>query len=54
MADKPLAGEDPINTDETAPTPRMLGTARGEFVVPDDFDDPLPDDMLAQFDGKPV
>ena len=38
--------------------PRLLGIAKGEFVVPDDFDDPLPkgiedefykvDDLLAE------
>ena len=31
---------------------RPIGLARGEFVVPDDFDDPLPDDILADFQGK--
>lgn len=25
---------------------RPVGLAEGEFVVPDDFDDPLPDDLL--------
>jgi antitoxin (DNA-binding transcriptional repressor) of toxin-antitoxin stability system len=32
--------------------PRPLGLAAGEFVVPDDFDDPLPDDLLDAFEGK--
>jgi antitoxin (DNA-binding transcriptional repressor) of toxin-antitoxin stability system len=32
--------------------PRPIGLAAGEFVVPDDFDDPLPDDLLDAFDGK--
>jgi len=31
------------------PRPRKLGSAKGEFVVPPDFDDPLPDDLLAEF-----
>ena len=31
---------------------RPYGLCRGEFVVPDDFDDPLPDDILDAFDGK--
>lgn len=30
---------------------RPSGLAGGEFVVPDDFDDPLPDDILAAFEG---
>jgi antitoxin (DNA-binding transcriptional repressor) of toxin-antitoxin stability system len=32
--------------------PRPVGLAEGEFVVPDDFDDPLPDDLLDAFEGK--
>ncbi|MEA2239140.1 MAG: hypothetical protein QOC81_3864 [Thermoanaerobaculia bacterium] len=32
--------------------PRPIGLAAGEFVVPDDFDDPLPDDLLDAFEGK--
>lgn len=31
---------------------RPIGLAKGEFVVPDDFDDPLPEDVLEQFEGK--
>jgi prevent-host-death family protein len=29
-----------------------LGTLTGQFRVPDDFDDPLPDEMLDAFDGR--
>lgn len=28
----------------------MFGLDRGRFTVPDDFDDPLPDDLLAEFE----
>ena len=28
-----------------------LGTDRGRFTVPDDFNDPLPEDILAGFEG---
>jgi antitoxin (DNA-binding transcriptional repressor) of toxin-antitoxin stability system len=31
---------------------RPIGLAKGEFVVPDDFDDPLPDEILDRFEGK--
>lgn len=31
---------------------RVLGADRGRFVVPDDFDAPLPDDVLAAFLGE--
>ena len=34
---------------ETAKTRRPFGLAKGEFVVPDDFDDPLPDEVLEKF-----
>ena len=30
---------------------RVLGIDKGRFVVPDDFDDPLPPDILAAFEG---
>jgi prevent-host-death family protein len=28
---------------------RRLGIDRGRFIVPDDFDEPLPDELLAAF-----
>ncbi len=31
---------------------RPYGLCKGEFVVPDDFDDPLPDYLLDAFEGK--
>ena len=31
---------------------RPYGLCAGEFVVPDDFDDPLPDDVIAAFEGE--
>ena len=34
------------------PTPRPFGLAAGEFVVPDDFDTPLPEEILKSFEGK--
>ena len=30
--------------------PRVLGSDCGTFSVPDDFDAPLPDDLLAEFE----
>jgi antitoxin (DNA-binding transcriptional repressor) of toxin-antitoxin stability system len=32
--------------------PRPFGLARGEFRVPDDFDAPLPPDVLTAFEDK--
>jgi prevent-host-death family protein len=31
---------------------RTLGIFRGEFSVPDDFDAPLPEDLLNLFEGR--
>lgn len=31
---------------------RPYGLAEGEFVVPDDFDAPLPEDILRDFEGR--
>jgi antitoxin (DNA-binding transcriptional repressor) of toxin-antitoxin stability system len=32
-------------------SPRPYGLAAGTFAVPDDFDAPLPDDILREFEG---
>ena len=38
------------------PTPlpplRPIGLAKGQFTVPDDFNTPLPEDVLQTFEGK--
>ena len=31
---------------------RPMGLAKGQFTVPDDFNAPLPDEMLQAFEGK--
>jgi len=31
---------------------RKLGTLAGQFHVPDDFDDPLPDEIVDAFEGR--
>ena len=31
---------------------RPIGLADGEFIVPESFDDPLPDEILEAFEGK--
>ena len=33
-------------------TPRPWGLAKGTFTVPDDFDAPLPDEILDAFEGR--
>ena len=32
--------------------PRPIGLCRGEFVVPADFDAPLPDEVIEGFEGR--
>lgn len=44
---EPVARIVPIRSAGT----RRLGIDEGVFVVPDDFDAPLPDDVLATFSG---
>jgi len=48
-AGKPVARLVPIDGGKQ---PRRLGTLAGKLHVPDDFDDPLPDDILADFEGR--
>ena len=38
----------------TVPTkkPSMIGCLKGQITVPDDFNDPLPEDVLAAFEGS--
>jgi len=45
-AGKPVARLVPV---ERPAVKRVLGTAKGDFVVPDDFDAPLPEEVLAEF-----
>jgi hypothetical protein len=32
--------------------PRPIGLPKGQFTVPNDFNDPLPEDVLRTFEGK--
>lgn len=59
---KAIAGEDVVITKSGKPVaklvgvepdgPRELGRDVGRFSVPDNFNDPLPDDLLDAFDGR--
>lgn len=48
---KPVAEIKPINTVSTSSL-RPYGLCAGEFIVPDDFDDPLPEHIVAEFEGQ--
>ncbi|OBQ14278.1 MAG: prevent-host-death protein [Anabaena sp. LE011-02] len=47
---KPIAEIKPVSP--TSPQLRPYGLCTGEFTVPDDFDAPLPDEILNSFEGK--
>ncbi|MEN0110732.1 MAG: type II toxin-antitoxin system Phd/YefM family antitoxin [Planctomycetota bacterium] len=54
--DKPVAEVRPVEDARPKGTeyleePRPMGLCKGEFVVPDDFDDPLPGEILRDFEG---
>lgn len=48
-AGKPVARLVPHETRRPAP---VFGADRGKFTVPEDFDSPLPDEVLATFEGR--
>jgi prevent-host-death family protein len=48
-AGKPVARLVPHASERPAP---VFGADRGKLVVPADFDTPLPDDVLAAFEGR--
>jgi prevent-host-death family protein len=45
---KPAVRLVPLGSDQ----PGIIGILKGQFTVSDDFDDPLPDDLLDAFEGK--
>ncbi|MBD2652561.1 type II toxin-antitoxin system Phd/YefM family antitoxin [Synechocystis sp. FACHB-383] len=47
--DKPIVELRPIASSKQL---RPFGLCAGEFIVPDDFDDPFPEDILSAFEGK--
>ncbi len=48
-AGKPVARLVPL---ESAVVPKRLGLLKGAIRVPSDFNAPLPDDVLAAFEGR--
>lgn len=48
-SDKPVADVTPV--DGKTNEPRPVGLCKGEFRVPDDFDAPLPGDVLELFES---
>jgi prevent-host-death family protein len=48
-AGKPMARLVPLGA---MPKRRQLGVFKGQLNIPDDFDAPLPDDVLASFEDR--
>jgi antitoxin (DNA-binding transcriptional repressor) of toxin-antitoxin stability system len=48
--ERPLAEVRPVTT--LATEPRPFGLCAGQFTVPPDFDEPLPEDFLSEFEGS--
>jgi hypothetical protein len=38
--------------EEALDSPRPFGLCKGEFCVPDDFDAPLPENIIKEFEGQ--
>ena len=49
-AGKPVAEMKPVSSPSNSLRP--FGLCAGEFVVPDDFDAPLPEHILDRFEGR--
>ena len=49
QADQPIAEIKPISTNQKQKEPRPIGLCEGEFIVPDDFNDPLPEEIINLF-----
>jgi antitoxin (DNA-binding transcriptional repressor) of toxin-antitoxin stability system len=47
--ERPVAEIKPVSPLPTQPRP--FGLCAGQFAVPDDFDRPLPDDVIQEFKG---
>lgn len=48
--ERPVAEIKPVSSGVTQPRP--FGLCRGQFTVPGDFDQPLPDEILKEFEGR--
>ncbi|MEY3868302.1 MAG: hypothetical protein RLZZ338_2193 [Cyanobacteriota bacterium] len=51
QADQPIAEIKPIGTNQLKKEPRPIGLCEGEFVVSDDFNDPLPEEIIKLFES---
>ena len=49
-ADQMLAEIKPVPNHVLKRKPRPFGARKGDFIVPDNFDDPLPEEILQDFE----
>ena len=49
QADKAIAELKPVSDSKKL---RPFGLCEGEFTVPDDFDEPLPENIIQEFEGQ--
>lgn len=52
QADQPIAEIKPVKSSNPVKQLRPFALCAGEFVVPDDFNEPLPEEILNQFEGE--
>lgn len=50
QAEQPMAEIKPATSN--AKPLRPFGLCAGEFIVPDNFDDPLPEEIIREFEGR--
>lgn len=48
----PVAELKPVSEESNTNTTRPYGLAKGKIIIADDFDAPLPEDILQEFEGK--
>ena len=51
QADRPIAEIKPISANSSQKEPRPIGLCEGDFIVPDDFNDPLPEEIINLFEN---
>ncbi|MGL4497520.1 MAG: type II toxin-antitoxin system Phd/YefM family antitoxin [Planktothrix sp.] len=51
QADQPIAEIKPIPIKQPQKERRPIGLCEGEFVVPDNFNDPLPEEIIKLFEN---
>lgn len=50
--DRVVAEIKPVSRESDTGQPRPAGLCAGDFTVPDDFDAPLPEEVIRAFEGR--